>query len=78
MAFLSPPAPYRSQIGDLTLRREAQAVYATQLAGILRRDAGHYHLSSVRCHVLSGLYSFMFWKISRVFGPKSFWYTIPS
>ena len=42
------------------------------------RTPRRHQLSSVRSQVLSGLYSFIFWKIARVFGPRSFWYTIPS
>jgi hypothetical protein len=34
--------------------------------------AGHHQWSSVRRHVLSGLYSSMLLKISRVLGPRSF------
>ncbi len=36
------------------------------------------HWSSVGCHVLSGLYSSIFFTILSESGPRSFWYTVPS
>lgn len=45
---------------------------------ITGESACSYHPSSVARHVLSGLYRSIAWKIFNVFGPRSFWYTVPS